>query len=83
MRVAACVCVSEPMSSYVVEWLQSTCPSATMRRRRSAPPGAVMFCPMTQNTAVMSFSARKSRSSGVVPEFGPSSKVSAATFPVP
>ena len=38
---------------------------------------------MTQKTAVMSFSLRKSSSAGVVPGFGPSSKVSAETFPVP
>lgn len=54
-----------------------------MRRSTSAPPAAVMFWPMTQNTALMSCSARKSSSSRVVAPLGPSSKVSAATFPVP
>ena len=41
------------------------------------------FWPMTQNVAEMPLLFRKSSSAAVSPGFGPSSKVSAATFPVP
>ncbi len=78
-----CSWVQEPMSAYDVEWLHRTWPSATIRRSSAAPPSAWMFCPITQKTAFRSCSARKSSRAGVVPGFGPSSKVRAEAFPLP
>ena len=53
-----------------VEWLHSVCPSATIRRRMSAPPGALMFWPMTQNMAWMSCPPGSRAAAGSCPGWG-------------